>query len=101
MCISRDLPGRASRRVHPKQFHWMCVFWERTRLAGVVLNSNRGDMAAVDALLSVPMSKAWRVKMKYVLVTVALVFSTSAFGAVDASSPTELPGCELVGTVKI
>ena len=38
--------------------------------------------------------------MKYVLVTVALVFSTSAFGAVDASSPTELPGCELVGTVK-
>jgi hypothetical protein len=38
--------------------------------------------------------------MKYVLVTVALVFSTSAFGAVDASPPTELPGCELVGTVK-
>jgi hypothetical protein len=38
--------------------------------------------------------------MKYVLVTVALVFSTSAFGAVDASSPSELPGCELVGTVK-
>ena len=38
--------------------------------------------------------------MKYVLVTVALVLSTSAFGAVDASPPTELPGCELVGTVK-
>ncbi len=38
--------------------------------------------------------------MKYVLVTVALVFSTSAFGAVDASPPIELPGCELVGTVK-
>ncbi len=38
--------------------------------------------------------------MKYVLVTVALVFSTSAFGAVDANPPTELPGCELVGTVK-
>jgi len=32
--------------------------------------------------------------------SVALVFSTSAFGAVDASPPTELPGCELVGTVK-
>jgi hypothetical protein len=50
--------------------------------------------------LSVRMSEAWRVEMKYVLVTVALVFSTSAFAAVDASPPTELPGCELVGTVK-
>ena len=38
--------------------------------------------------------------MKFALVTVALVFSTSAFGAVDTSPPTELPGCELVGTVK-
>ena len=38
--------------------------------------------------------------MKYVLVTVALVFSTSAFGAVDTGPPTELAGCELVGTVK-
>jgi len=38
--------------------------------------------------------------MKYVLVAVALVLSTSAFGAVDASPPSELPGCELVGTVK-
>jgi hypothetical protein len=37
--------------------------------------------------------------MKFALVTVALVFSTSAFGAVDASPP-KLPGCELVGTVK-
>jgi hypothetical protein len=43
---------------------------------------------------------AWRVEMKFALVTVALVFSTSAFAAVDASPPTELPGCELVGTVK-
>jgi hypothetical protein len=38
--------------------------------------------------------------MKYVLITVALAFSSSAFGAVDASPPSELPGCELVGTVK-
>jgi hypothetical protein len=38
--------------------------------------------------------------MKFALVTVALFFSTSAFGDVDASRPTELPGCELVGTVK-
>jgi hypothetical protein len=38
--------------------------------------------------------------MKFALVTVALLFSTNAFGAVDASPLTELPGCELVGTVK-
>src|SRR5450756_1717582 len=59
-------------------------------------------MAYADfaALLSVRMWEAWRVKMKFVLVTVALFFSTSAFAAVDASPPTELPGCELVGTVK-
>jgi anti-sigma factor RsiW len=38
--------------------------------------------------------------MKFVLVTVALISSTSAFGAVETSPPTELPGCELVGTVK-
>ena len=38
--------------------------------------------------------------MKYVLVTVALVFSTGAFAAVDAGPPTELPGCELIGTFK-
>ena len=56
--------------------------------------------ADLDALLSARVQEAWRVEMKYVLVTVALVFSTNAFGAVDASPPTELPGCELVGTVK-
>ena len=38
--------------------------------------------------------------MRLFLGIVALVFSTSAFAAVDASPPTELPGCELVGTVK-
>ena len=38
--------------------------------------------------------------MKFVLVTVTLIFSTGAFGAVETSPPTELPGCELVGTVK-
>ena len=38
--------------------------------------------------------------MKFALVTVALIVSTSAFGAVETSPPTELPGCELVDTVK-
>ena len=38
--------------------------------------------------------------MKFALVTVALFFSTAAFGAVETSPLTELPGCELVGTVK-
>ena len=38
--------------------------------------------------------------MKFALVTVALFFSTAAFGAVETSPPTELPGCELVGIVK-
>ena len=38
--------------------------------------------------------------MKFALVTVALIVSTGAFGAVETSPPIELPGCELVGTVK-
>jgi len=38
--------------------------------------------------------------MKFILVTMTLISSTSAFGAVETSPPTELPGCELVGTVK-
>ena len=39
--------------------------------------------------------------MKFALVTVALIVSTSAFGAVETSSPTELPGCKLVGPSKM
>jgi hypothetical protein len=110
--------GRAPRSVRQKKFHWLCIFFGTNKLAIVVLSSptsKRNTMAnqnqpgqqkpdghgcKLRRILSVRMSEAWRVEMKYVLVTVALVFSTSAFGAVDASPPTELPGCELVGTVK-
>ena len=38
--------------------------------------------------------------MRFALVTVSLFFTTAAFGAVETSPPTELPSCELVGTVK-